>query len=417
MESRVTGDATPRVDRGGPVRVEPDLVFINSLIEQAGGSFKRCIQCGTCSGTCDLSPKTNPFPRKEMAWAVWGLKDRLLSDPDVWLCHHCNDCSAACPRGGTPGEVLAAVRRECIHHYAFPRFLSRWVNQPSFIPLLLAIPAALLALALLGRGWAEHHLGYVREAGERISYAYSSELPHWLINAFFGFFSVLALLIVLGGSLRFWRAMKAADVSRGGGAPAKGVMRSILSVVGTIFRHDELAICGAARPRSSSHVLVFFGFVALSIVTLSVITGQHNPLFAHQFVYPYGFWSPWKILANLGGIAVVTGCVWMMVERLRNTEQSGTSTYSDWALLSLILLVTLTGFASEVLHYLRVEPHRHAVYFTHLVLVFALLVYLPYSKLAHLAYRTTAMIYAERTGRTRAAEATASGKGEEGEER
>ena len=61
--------------------------------------------------------------------------------------------------------------------------------------------------------------------------------------------------------------------------------------------------------------------------------------------------------------------------------------------------MVVSGFATELLHYLRMAPHRHVVYFSHLVFVFALLIYLPYSKFAHLLYRTTAMIFAEHYGR------------------
>ena len=64
-----------------------------------------------------------------------------------------------------------------------------------------------------------------------------------------------------------------------------------------------------------------------------------------------------------------------------------------------LLAVVATGFASEVLHYARLELHRFGVYYVHLLLVFVLLMYLPYSKFAHMIYRTTALVYADHSGR------------------
>jgi quinone-modifying oxidoreductase subunit QmoC len=89
----------------------------------------------------------------------------------------------------------------------------------------------------------------------------------------------------------------------------------------------------------------------------------------------------------------------MIRQRLRNRDNAGLSTYFDWALVWTLFAVVVSGFATEALHYLRMVPHRHVVYFIHLIFVFALLIYLPYSKFAHILYRTAAMIYAEYYGR------------------
>jgi quinone-modifying oxidoreductase subunit QmoC len=144
---------------------------------------------------------------------------------------------------------------------------------------------------------------------------------------------------------------------------------------------------------------VFFGFLALTLVTLWVITAKHNPIIQGSFVYPFGFWHPWKMLANLGGVALLLGCLLMAGERLRDDEKIGSGAYFDWALISMLLLVVMTGFITEVLHFLRLEPHRHIAYFVHLIFAFAVLMYMPYSKLAHLFYRGAAIVFAEYSGR------------------
>ena len=288
------------------------------------------------------------------------------------------------------------------------------MNRPICLPIVLGIPAVLLGLAILLRGPIENALGISASGGGEtaypIVYPYWNKLPHWLIISFFTFFSVLALVAIVAEVVRFWRGMKAADARSGNAAPAKPLGSAIASALKTVVGHNDFDVCTTERTRFLSHYCVFYGFIALVAVALWVIflavtAPLGNPLLARDFVYPFHFFNPWRMLANLGGLAVLAGGGLMIWERLKGRERIGIGTYFDWAFLAAVLLVVVTGFLSEILHYLRMEPHRQIVYFSHLVFVFVLLMYLPYSKFAHMLYRTTAMVYAEYSGRTRPAAA------------
>jgi quinone-modifying oxidoreductase, subunit QmoC len=381
------------------VRIEPDLEFLRALERHTGGTFKKCIQCGTCSVACDLSPDISPFPRKEVAWALWGFKERLLGDPDVWLCHQCHDCSTRCPRDCRPGDILAAVRSECVKEFAAPAFLGRWMDHPQYLLFLLAIPALLLSLSLLAGEWMAGWFDITRDTSEKVIFTYTSILPHWVINTFFGFFSILTIVASVFGVRRFWAALVAGDPRGGEPAFGKTLPQSILATFRRVFTHEDFTACAKERTRSSSHLLVVFGFLALGVVAFWVVVLRINPFVGDGMVYPFNFWSPWKILANIGGGALLAGCGLMIFNRLKDGKYAGANRYSDWFLIVTLTLVVVSGFACEVTHFIRLEPHRHAIYFAHLVLIFTLLMYLPYSKLAHVIYRTTAMVFAEYTGR------------------
>jgi quinone-modifying oxidoreductase subunit QmoC len=385
---------------GRPLRMEPDLDFIHRL-ELRNKTFRNCFQCGTCSATCDLSPDTDPFPRKEMAWALWGLRERLATDPDVWLCYQCTDCSVRCPRDAKPGDVMAAVRRESIIRYSVPGFMAKILGKSAYIPLLLGFPAVLLGVLLFLRDPIESVLGIGPGTGQEITYAYSHLFPHWLLNSFFLFFALVTFLLTMAGVYRFWHGMKAFAGAEGRGDPVKSVGASFRAALAEVFTHNNFRRCTSARPRFLSHSLVFFGFAALSVVTLWVITSSFNPLIKSNFVYPFSFWSPWKILANLGGAALFAGCALFVWDRLKEGKPMGGGTYFDWVFIWALFFVVASGFATELLHYLRLEPHRHVVYFIHLVLVFVFLINLPFSKFAHVFYRFAALVYAEHTGRNR----------------
>lgn len=363
--------------------VEPDLNFINEVARLGGESFKKCFQCAVCSGVCPISPDKDPFPRKEMIWAVWGLKDRLVKDPDIWLCYQCNDCSVLCPRSGNPGDVLGVIRSLAFKHYAFPSFMGKWVAEIRYLPVLILIPALFLLLVLGVTG----HL-HIPD-GEIV---FKKFVPHpWPLDIIFILASLVALGCAAVGVSRFWKDIRNSPIQREEGKmPTFGA--AVMASVREIMQHSQFSQCEAGKHRYYSHLLVFYGFLALLLTTTLVFLG----LYLFGMETPLPLWHPVKILGNLGAIAFMAGCVLMAYQRLSTPEdQPGTSTYSDWFFLGLMLALGITGILSQIFRLADMATFAYVTYFVHLVAVLMLFMYFPYSKFAHLLYRTIAIIHSK----------------------
>jgi quinone-modifying oxidoreductase subunit QmoC len=170
-------------------------------------------------------------------------------------------------------------------------------------------------------------------------------------------------------------------------------IKALGRVIPRILKHTKFSECGENEERATSHMMVLFGFIGLFIVTsiffvVLYIFGIHGP---------YSQLNPVKWLANIAGVALVIGSALMIKNRLSKTDQN--STYKDWSLIGLALALGLTGMLTEMTRLGGAAGLSYTIYFIHLIFVFALFVYLPYSKLAHLVYRTVAMAYAEYSGR------------------
>ena len=116
---------------------------------------------------------------------------------------------------------------------------------------------------------------------------------------------------------------------------------------------------------------------------------------------PFSMVGPVKLLANFSAIILFIGMTLVIRNRLVGADdpRASGSSYSDWSLIWVIYGVTITGILSEGLRLADIAVIAYPMYFAHLLCVFCLFIYLPYSKLAHLLYRTTAMVYAKYTGR------------------
>ncbi len=80
-----------------------------------------CVQCGTCSGTCPLSPYMDFTPRRIVALVREGFRRDALGSRTIWLCTSCYACATHCPQGIHITDLMAALKREAIREAAFPR--------------------------------------------------------------------------------------------------------------------------------------------------------------------------------------------------------------------------------------------------------------------------------------------------------
>ena len=364
--------------------ITTDLGWKREIIGLDAPDLSLCYQCGTCTAVCPVSTADNPFPRKEMVWVQWGLKERALGNPSIWLCHQCGTCNTYCPRDAKPSNVMAALRDYSIGHYAAPAFMGRAVGHPRSLPLLFAAPTVIF-LAILG---ALGHLGGPPSG----PIVFSRFIPIALIEVTFVAVLGLSLLGAVLSGRRYWRAMSAAATAAGA-APRAGLASTLIE----ILKHRRFRECAEEAPGRRAthkehlhhtHLAVFYGFLGLVATTTAVGIG----IYAFGYLTPWPLWHPVKILGNVSGLAVLAAIAVFLWRRIADARAAGKSTYSDWLFLAILGLTTLTGFFSQGLRLAGLGA-AYAMYFVHLLFIFFLLVYIPYSKFSHLVYRTLAMLH------------------------
>ncbi len=382
--------------------LDPDIEFIKYLKKTGGDTLKKCYQCASCSVACPLSSDHHPFPRKEMIWAQWGMKERLLDDPEVFLCHQCGDCTEICPRGAKPAEVLGAIRAYLYTLYGWPGWLARLSADIKNLPILLGGPTVII-LALWYLSGATH----IPSADVFARYGYTQFFGHWDFkwypkNTFF-IVSImvpaagLAVYSVYRGIRTMWQRMsKRANI--------KTEFRPSFLVFITDFlwpslletmKHNRFRECTANTDRVKGHLPLVLGFIGAFILTCwSAFRQDILGLIWPSFHGPLPLTDPFKTLANISAIALLYGASVLWRNRLKLEQRGKASrTFYDWFLIWEIVAVGITGLGAELLRWAGMPTLGYSIYFLHLVSVLMLFLYMPYTKFAHIVYRTTAMCF------------------------
>lgn len=110
-----------------------DLFLLQISNIPGGESIKKCIQCGTCTGSCPVSYTMDITPRELIALFRAGDMETILSSRTIWICASCYACTIRCPQGVLVTDILYALKRLAIEQKIYPKRFPVYVLSKAFI--------------------------------------------------------------------------------------------------------------------------------------------------------------------------------------------------------------------------------------------------------------------------------------------
>jgi heterodisulfide reductase subunit C len=95
-------------------RTEAELrqIFLDQVKDiPAGERIRRCIQCGTCTGSCPVSYAMDISPRQLIALFRAGELETVMKSRSIWICASCYACTTRCPAGIKITDIIYALKR------------------------------------------------------------------------------------------------------------------------------------------------------------------------------------------------------------------------------------------------------------------------------------------------------------------
>ena len=353
-----------------------------------------CMQCGSCTIACDLANNGASFPRKQLRYALFGLKKMIRSGLEPWICYFCGDCSTTCPRETEPGEAMMTLRRYLTSQYDWTGLSKRFYTSKVWeLGALFVVGAFMTALILLFAG------PMVTERVEVNTFA----PPHMVHTFDLILFAVLAFFLVTNAFRMYWFNMhpdsgaKIPEVIKGfrqngfgyiehNGQKIKIPLGTFLLEIKTFLIHfftQKLFLnCKKNIGRWLKHFLLVSGYLLMLFLVVVLLLW-----FQTDEIYPIT--HPQRWLGYYATAVLIFTTVEIIIGRIRKREQIHKySDFSDWLFPILILLTTVSGILLHSFRYLEMPMAAYYTYAVHLVIAVSMLaVEVPFGKWAHLLYR------------------------------
>jgi heterodisulfide reductase subunit C len=85
--------------------------LVTELASVSGEDFKKCYQCGNCSGGCPVSYAMDIPPSQIIRFLQLGKTDLIMKANSMWVCVGCLQCYSRCPKGVSVANTLEAARQ------------------------------------------------------------------------------------------------------------------------------------------------------------------------------------------------------------------------------------------------------------------------------------------------------------------
>lgn len=373
-------------------------VTLNRLVQGASTAaelevarqMQICNACRYCESYCAV------FPAMARKLDFTKVDVHFLAN----LCHNCGACLHAC-QYAPPHEfavnvpqAMAKVRVQTYADFAWPATLGKlYLRNGLTMALALALGLALFLVLMLLRNGSVWHAPL---AGN-----FYAVFPHNLLVGMFGTVFGLAVLAMVVGAVRFWRAQKSTpDLAQPSNKRSTGPGAALQPLI--MASKDALTLknLGGGHGQGCNneddhwtlwrrrfHHLTFYGFM-LCFASTSLATVYHYLL---DLKAPYALTSLPVLLGIVGGVGLLIGPLGLGWLHLKRHPQQGDMAQRpmDLGFIALLFLISLTGLLLMVLRDTSAMALLLAV---HLGIVMALFLTLPYGKFAHGVYRSLALL-------------------------